>query len=52
MTEGWVLAIFIALLGLLVLVGIIDNALISRDDERRHRKRSNHPRGRRSEEML
>jgi hypothetical protein len=52
MTEGWVLAIFIALLGLLVLVGIIDNALISRDDERRRRKRSDHARGRRSEEVL
>jgi hypothetical protein len=34
MTEGWVLAIFIVLLGLLVLVGMICNASISRDEER------------------
>jgi hypothetical protein len=37
MTEGWVLAIFISLLGFLVLVGMICNASISRDEERRHR---------------
>jgi hypothetical protein len=44
MTEGRVLAIFIV--RLLVLVGIIDNASISHDDERRHHSGSNHPRGR------
>jgi hypothetical protein len=38
MTEGWVLAIFVVLLGLLVLVGIINNVSISHDDERRHRR--------------
>jgi hypothetical protein len=37
MTEGWVLAIFVSLLGLLVLVGMICNASIWRDEERRHR---------------
>jgi hypothetical protein len=45
MTEGWVLAILIVLLGLLVLVGIIDNALISDDDERRHRRGNGRLRG-------
>jgi hypothetical protein len=35
MTGGRVLAIFVVLLGLLVLVGITDNASISHDDERR-----------------
>jgi hypothetical protein len=32
MTEGWVLAIFVVLLGVLVLVGIITNVSISHDD--------------------
>jgi hypothetical protein len=38
MTEGWVLAIFVVLLGLLVLIGIVNNASSSHDDERRHRR--------------
>jgi hypothetical protein len=46
MTEGWVLAIFIVLLGLLVLVGITSNASISLDDDRRHRRSNRHLRGR------
>ena len=44
MTEGWVLAIFFVLLALLVLVGMICNASISCDEERRHRR--GNPRGR------
>jgi hypothetical protein len=43
LTEGWVLAIFIVLLGLLVLVGIINNALVSHEDERRHRRTKRSP---------
>jgi hypothetical protein len=46
MTEGWVLAIFIVLLGLLVLVGITSNASIWLDDDRRHRRSNRHLRGR------
>jgi uncharacterized BrkB/YihY/UPF0761 family membrane protein len=46
MTEGWVLAIFIVLLGLLVLVGITNNASISHDDKRRHRRWNGRQRGR------
>ncbi len=37
MTEGWALAILILLLALLVLVGIVDNVEILRDEERQHR---------------
>jgi hypothetical protein len=43
MTEGWVLGIFVVLLGLLVLVGLIDNAFISHDDERRRSQRNRSP---------
>jgi hypothetical protein len=46
MTEGWVLAIFISLFGLLVLVGIIHNASISHDDGRRRRRGNDRLRGR------
>jgi hypothetical protein len=45
MTEGWVLAIFIVLLGLLVLIGIINNVSISHDDARRPRRGNGHLRG-------
>jgi hypothetical protein len=38
MTDGWVLAIFIVVLGLLVLIGIVNNASISHDGEKRHRR--------------
>jgi hypothetical protein len=43
MTEGWVLAILVVLLGLLVLVCIVDNASISRGDEKRHRRGNGSP---------
>jgi len=39
MTEGWVLAIYVVLLGLLLLVGIGRNASVSHDDEVRRRGR-------------
>jgi hypothetical protein len=38
-----VLAIFVVLLGLLLLVGIIDNASILHDDEMRRRRLNRHP---------
>jgi hypothetical protein len=44
MTEGWVLAIFIVLLGFLVLVGIVCNVSNARDEERRHRRGNLHSR--------
>jgi hypothetical protein len=35
MTEGWMLFFLLVVLGLLVIFGVIDNAIGSRDDERR-----------------
>ena len=40
MTEGWAIAIYLVLLGLLMLVGIGRNASMSHDDAIRHRGRS------------
>lgn len=37
MTDGLVFVILVFLPGLLMLIGIISNASISRDEERRHR---------------